>query len=318
VTGPTHGGTGSSISSMLVICTRNRPEDLENALQHVEATAPRLPVLVADASTSPALARVEELVKASEQSTLLTCRPGLARQRNQAMDWIRAQRPDIDVVHFIDDDCEPAPGYFEEIDAVFAARPEVAGVGGVLTNHPTPRFIGLKTMFRLYSATPGRVLSSGRSTMAHYQDDPPEHPERLSGGCMSYRLPLVDGIRFDDRLEGYSIGEDLYFSYAVSRRHPLAVTDKALMVHNASQVNRITKPELALERLRLAHRWVRENRQNGLRPSHFWLSVVGEVLMRVIGGAAERNRYEISEGLAIARAAAITLRSPLPASRDDG
>ncbi len=163
----------------------------------------------------------------STQSSLLTCAPGLARQRNQAIDWIRENQPDVEVVHFIDDDSEVSPSYFDEINAVFAREPKVAGVGGVLVNHPTPRYVKAKSLFRLYSDVPGRVLSSGQSTMAHYSDDVPTRPERLSGGCMSYRLSLIEGIRFDDRLEGYSIGEDLFFSYAVSRDlHPLAVAPK--------------------------------------------------------------------------------------------
>jgi GT2 family glycosyltransferase len=300
------------IVSMLVICTRNRPDDLTMALRWVAQSSSRPSVLVADASDPQVQEKIAGIVGGSSGCALLRCSPGLARQRNQALDWLRAERPDVEVVHFIDDDSQVSSHYFEEIERTFAADPELAGVGGVLTNHPTPRYVWLKQLFLLYSRVPGRVLSSGRSTMAHYADDIPERPDRLSGACMSYRLPLIEGVRFDDRLEGYSIGEDLFFSFAVSRRHPMAVAPRAAMVHNSSPVNRISKPELALERLRLVHRWVRENRDNGLRASHFWLSVVGEVLMRVLGGAAERNRLEMSEGMAIARAALVTLRSPLP------
>lgn len=303
----------SAIISMLVICTRNRPADLTNALAYVLKSSQMPAVLVADSSDDPVQVQIAAIVDAHPGCTLLRCTPGLARQRNQAIDWIRSHHPDVEVVHFIDDDSEVSSQYFAEIEATFSANGSLAGVGGVLTNHPSPRYVRLKRFFLLYSDTPGQVLSSGRSTMAHYVDDVPDRPERLSGGCMSYRLALIEGIRFDDRLEGYSIGEDLFFSFAVSRRHPLAVAAGAKMVHNSSPVNRITKPELALERLRLAHRWVRENRDNGLRVSHFWLSVIGEVLMRALGGAAERNRDEVAEGLSIARAALITLRSPLPA-----
>src|SRR6478609_6300782 len=73
------------ISSVLVICTRNRPSDLANALRYVHAASPDLSVLVADASTPPSLEDVRDVVAESAQSTLLTCAPGLARQRNQAI-----------------------------------------------------------------------------------------------------------------------------------------------------------------------------------------------------------------------------------------
>ncbi len=42
-----------SVNSVLVICTRNRPGDLANALRYVHEASPKLPVLVADASTVP-------------------------------------------------------------------------------------------------------------------------------------------------------------------------------------------------------------------------------------------------------------------------
>lgn len=39
----------------------------------------------------------------------------------------------MDIVHFINDDREVGPDYFRDLEAVFAERGDVAGVGGVIT-----------------------------------------------------------------------------------------------------------------------------------------------------------------------------------------
>jgi hypothetical protein len=55
--------------------------------------------------------------------------------------------------------------------------------------------------------------------------------EFLSGCNMAYRRAVLDELRFDERLSGYALGEDLAFSYAVSRRWRLVLTPAARLDH---------------------------------------------------------------------------------------
>lgn len=297
---------------LVVICTRNRPDDLAKALTAVDAVAPGIEVLVADSSDEAHVGHVREIVAARAAVTLLPCTPGLARQRNQALEWLITHRPGAEYVHFIDDDTELLPGYVDVVIDTFGSRPELAGVGGVVINQLRPRHVGAKRVFYLYGRTPGQVLPSGRSTIGHYEGDEATHPVWLPGCAMSYRTEYIQGRRFDDRLEGYSLGEDLYFSYALSHDHPLAIAPDARVIHHTSAANRLSRTRLAPVKIALLHRFVRENRAHGLRTSAFWWSVLGDALLKFIDGIARRDRDSVAEVGAIARGAWGTLRHPLP------
>jgi glycosyltransferase involved in cell wall biosynthesis len=298
---------------LVVICTRNRPDDLAKALAALDAVAPGIEVLVADSSDDAHAPDVRALVEVHDHVTLLTCRPGLARQRNQAMDWVRAHRPDTAYVHFIDDDTEVLPGYVDAITEVFESRPEVAGVGGVVLNQPRPRHVGTKRLFCLYSRNPGQVLPSGRVTIGHYEGDEATHPVWLPGCAMSYRTGAIAGRRFDDRLEGYSLGEDMYFSFALSHEHPLAIAPEARVLHHFSPQNRMSRTRLAPVKIALLHRFVRENRAHGMRLGAFWLAVVGDMVLKLADGVRRGDGDSVAEAGAIARGAWHTLGHPLPA-----
>jgi GT2 family glycosyltransferase len=299
---------------ILSICTRNRPVELASALEHVSRAAPDLEVLVADSSDEGTKPEIRGLVE-QHGGVLLDCTPGLARQRNQALAWIHRERPEMEIVHFIDDDTDVSASYFREVAEVFAQRPEVGGVGGVIVNQPLPRHVGIKAFFLLYSRTPGRVLRSGRISLGHYPSDPASRPQCLPGCCMSYRLAAVGDQQFDSRLEGYSWGEDLDFSFRLSQRHPLAIATAAHVVHKETATNRIGRARLASERLLISHRWVRENEDHGMRTWAWWWSWLGEVVLRGVDGVMGRDPGQLGEAVALLKGGGTVLRHPLPAER---
>ncbi len=205
------------------------------------------------------------------------------------------------------------PGYFDAITEAFAARPDLAGVGGVVLNQPRPRHIGTKRLFCLYSRTPGQVLPSGRVTIGHYEGDEATDPVWLPGCAMSYRTASIAGRSFDGRLEGYSLGEDMYFSFALSHDHALAIAPEARVLHHFSPQNRLSRTRLAPVKIALLHRFVRENRAHGMRVGAFWLAVLGDMVLKLADGTLRRDSDSVAEAGAIARGAWHTLRHPLPA-----
>lgn len=303
----------TGISQIVAICTRNRPDDLVQALAHVRAIDHEIEILVADASDEETRGQVVAAVGTTARCTLLDCRPGLARQRNQGLAWIRQHRPGVTVVHFIDDDTEVLPGYFGEITSAFDRDPDLAGVGGVVLDQDRPRHVRVKSLFFLYAERPGVVLPSGRTTIGHYEGDEAAAPEWLPGCAMSYRLPLVGDTAFDDRLEGYSYAEDMYFSYAVRAHHRLAIAPEARVVHRLSPQNRLSRTRLAHDRVALLHRFVRENKDRGMRTSAFWWSVLGDIVLKLVDGVAHADPDSVAESGALLRAAWHTLLRPLPA-----
>ncbi len=299
--------------SIVVICTRNRPDDLARALQLSQECSPDIPMLVADASDGGRDLAVQNLVAIYPSAILLSCTPGLARQRNQALEYLRELPLPPGVVHFIDDDTEPLPGYFQEVEAAFAREPDLGGVGGVIVGEQVPRFGRLKRLFRLSSSSAGVVLPSGKSTMPYFEDWVPTAPQRLPGCAMSYRMSHIDGLTFDNRLEGYSYGEDVVFSYALSERHPLLVEPRARVRHHLSPVNRQSRFQVARDGILLRHRFVRENERRGLSVGAFWWSVASDVALRLVKGVVTLDPNSLATARGMAAGAWDVVRRPLPA-----
>lgn len=300
------------MSSIVVICTRNRSSELISAFQDVRKASPDIEILVADASDEEHKPAVRSLVAGDTASVLLDCHPGLARQRNQALTWLVLHRPGTQIVHFIDDDTEPTPGYFEAIENAFEKDQRLGGVGGVILNQEFPRFQFVKVLFALYSSRPGVVLRSGRNTIGHYVGHEAVRAEWLPGCAMSYRLDAISGLEFDNRLEGYSLGEDLYFSYALSRTHSLTIAKDARAFHHLSPVNRQSAERIARDRIELLYRFVKENQDRGLKLTAFWWSVAGEILLRFMHGVVANDREAIAQARGCVTGAVNALRRPLP------
>jgi hypothetical protein len=301
---------------MVVICTRNRPDDLARALALSQECSPGIAMLVADASDEPHDVTVKDVASHFPTCELLFCAPGLARQRNQALDWVRRERPDIQVVHFIDDDTEPLTGYFAAIESVFAREPDVGGVGGVVVGEKPPRFLLIKRAVGLSSPKAGVVLASGQSTMPYIEEWLPSTPQRLPGCAMSYRLSHIAQLAFDNRLEGYSYGEDVYFSFALSETHRLAVEPRARVRHRLSPANRHSRAQMARDGLPVRHRFVRENRQRGLRLTSFWWSVAADIVMRGVKGVVTADGTSLAVARGMVRGTLDILRHPLPTRSD--
>ena len=67
--------------------------------------------------------------------------------------------------------------------------------------------------------------------------------ECLSGCNMAYRREVLDALSFDERLDGYALGEDLQFSYRVSRRWELVLTPEARLDHRHTGGGRPARDE---------------------------------------------------------------------------
>jgi glycosyltransferase involved in cell wall biosynthesis len=271
------------LTSCVVICTRDRPTDLERCIRSVVTERANAEIVVVDASSDD---RTLELsLTWTRQGAILhylrADRPGLARQRNQSIPFCHSL--DVDLVHFLDDDSEILPGYFEAIERRFTCDEGVAGVGGVLEDMPVEYHTHLKRLFLLWDPTPGRVLRSGRVVKGQFPDITTAYDVDFLLGCsMTYRLTALIQHRFEDRLEGRSLGEDARFGYQVSRSSRLIVEPLARCLHHESELNRAGEEVLAYERTILTFCWVREQRSNGMSLLLFTWSAVGDTLLRAV------------------------------------
>lgn len=270
------------VTSIVVICTKDRPEQVRSACTAVARARPSAHVLVYDASQTSQTREVCSSISQDFPSLKLIYdeaeRPGLARQRNDAVRHHVVGK--FDIVHFIDDDTIVHDGYFDALESVLSDNPSVAGVGGVSEEYIHVRLARLKRMFALDGGTPGRVFRSGRPTHGQVLNSIGQgNVDWLAGASMSWRTSVFASHRFDDRMVGRSLAEDLCFSYAVSRMHELRVVPSARCLHAQLGSGEGDPRELARERFATFERWVRENVDDGLSLRWFWWSVIGELLL---------------------------------------
>ena len=120
----------TTVDVSVVVCTRDRPDDLRRCLASVRMLDPApLEVVVVDQSSS-----TNEPEGMTGLIWLRTDEAGLSRARNRGLAAARAP-----VVAFIDDDCVVPPGWAGDVAEVFARRPEAALVfGEVRRANPSP------------------------------------------------------------------------------------------------------------------------------------------------------------------------------------
>ncbi|MFD1715631.1 glycosyltransferase [Amnibacterium flavum] len=119
----------------IIICSRNRPQMLEQALASVLRHSPaECEILVVDsASDGP---RTEEVSRAAGVSYVRADRPGLSIARNVGLET--STRP---LVLFTDDDCEATPDWIPTLLAHFE-DPQVASVTGRMLQEDEAAVVG--------------------------------------------------------------------------------------------------------------------------------------------------------------------------------
>jgi GT2 family glycosyltransferase len=193
----------------VIIATRGRPHDTEACLRSIEAqTEPPARIIVVD-QTTPAydLRAFPEVLHIHN-----TALSGLTAARNVGLDTIVLA--DTDVVFFADDDIEMDPRALECVRLAFEANPDAIGV----------------------QCLDAIAHEEGRLT-AFLRKGRIEVPV-LEGFGMSFRATLFATERFDERLRGYSFGEDWEFSHRARRYGVLLVAEGGIVHHHRSPLNR--------------------------------------------------------------------------------
>ncbi len=236
---------GPTIS--VVICTRNRVDDLRACLASIAVQRRRADeVVVVDASDGDAS---ERLVRAWQRDVprtrveVLRTAPGLTRQRNVGVDATSG-----DIVTFLDDDVVLGPSYLAAIVQLFQVDPHLGGAEGTVD---VPRLRGRRRLANAFRAlfamnSLGRRRGVKRSGFVTYDPWPrvARHVTCLVGCNMSFRREVFRRFRFDEWYDGYGLGEDMDFSYRVSRAYRLVQTPYARLVHRVSPVARDAVPRL--------------------------------------------------------------------------
>jgi cellulose synthase/poly-beta-1,6-N-acetylglucosamine synthase-like glycosyltransferase len=115
-----------SLSCTVIICTRDRPEQLDRCLAAVaRLTYPTYEVLVVD--NAPTTTETRDITKRWTAAYLLEPVQGLSRARNSG-----ARAASTDLVAYLDDDSIPEPEWLTHLAAEFATPAVMAAAGRIL------------------------------------------------------------------------------------------------------------------------------------------------------------------------------------------
>lgn len=164
----------------------------------------------------------------------------ISKARNIGAKEVRGE-----IVIFLDDDVIIGENYVEKILEVFDMYPNALGVQGTVINFDYSHLENsIKKVFYYWHAEIDkcRMLPSGKTTFAFFPNSiiPCEW---LFGLNVAYKKKVFDEFSFNEKLIGYSLGEDKEFSYKLYKKYPnsLFQTPYATVYHDASPTKNLDK-----------------------------------------------------------------------------
>jgi glycosyltransferase involved in cell wall biosynthesis len=211
----TPGANGTAV----IVSTRGRPDIVAALVRRLgEQTRPPEHIFIVATKADD----IAGLDQRQGNLTVRIGRPGSTFQRNDGLALAGAR---FSYIVFFDDDFVPSRFWLERMAAVFAARPDVAGLtGAVLADGTRTAGIGLDDAHTMVAR---RDASASLRGVLH---------ERFgygsNVGCnMAYRYAAIHDITFDERLPLYAWHEDSDFRGQVERRGLFVRADDLWGVH---------------------------------------------------------------------------------------
>jgi GT2 family glycosyltransferase len=115
---------------------------------------------------------------------------------------------------------------------------------------------------------------------------------------MSFRRSIFNEFRFDSKMEGYSLGEDVEFTFRLSRRYRLLVTPDAPVWHIRAESSRDHELSYAREQIMFRYRLVRSHPKE-LSVVAFGWCCFGEILQNLLYLSPTRMRRQFRRAVGI-------------------
>lgn len=196
--GEASGRTGTQPTVDLLVPTRDRHDCLRRSLPSWRANGVR--IILCDQSAHPFVADGVHVLHRPDIA-------GLPAARNALL-----AASDAEVVVFLDDDCEIAPGFVREVQRLAHSEPAIIAWGPVVEQ----RGRWMRRAHRiahLGAFHDDRRLIDGRRNQS---------ANALFGCCFAVRRTAALRVGFDARRPGYALGEDFDFFRRLTHAHPQA------------------------------------------------------------------------------------------------
>ncbi|MEK6825990.1 MAG: glycosyltransferase family A protein [Nanoarchaeota archaeon] len=236
----------------VVIPTYNRAKDLSVTLKNLLPFVKSLSeIIVVDQSNNDETKKVVDYLWKKYKNILYVYSkiPSITIARNLG---VRKLSRKCKLVCFIDDDVSVSEEYFDEILKVFNENPSARAASGYVPSPELLRMSLLEKMLRrlFYISYPEKDHARMIST---YGNTYPSHltkticVEWLPGVNMVYKRGVFKEQQFDEHLLGYTVAEDIDFSYRLYKKYPLSlfITPFATLMHRVSRVERTPTPRMS-------------------------------------------------------------------------
>jgi len=240
-------------SHVVVIATRNRIQEICNVLSslHGLTNSQEIEVLVVENSESiENIDRIRSYILQENlkfgKITIVSSKPGLPKARNTALDLISSE-----IVTFIDDDILLPTNYIEIMDRLFSSEPDLVGSSPFIAT-PTSSWMEPPTVEITDSkfSEPGQFSEWGINKWFSFPPLSNKRVNWLPGCAMTVRSKQAKKVGFSESLQngpagGYALGEDVDFSFRLSKLGNLMINHELSILHNLSPTNRVQEITLA-------------------------------------------------------------------------
>ena len=222
----------------IVIPTKNRPNDLFNAVKSIISQT-KIPnqLIVIDQSDSDKGKILVKSLNFPKKINLIYILDksinGLVAARENALKYIKNE-----IICFLEDDIELDKNYIKEIELAFNSNKNMLGCSGTIINSTSENFF-YRLFYRLTHVglftdrRPDIYYKLNRGILKYISSNV------INGGLSSWKKSVFNEFKFDT-LNNFHMLEDFEFSTRVSKKYPksLFIISKAKLYHYVSLVNR--------------------------------------------------------------------------------
>lgn len=227
----------------VIIPTYNRAEDLKKTLESLKLHLRDLrEIIVVDQSIDKKTLELVRKLNNKKVKYVYSKIPSITIARNLG---VKKTGKVTKIICFIDDDVSLSEDYFSEILKVFNNYKEAKGVAAYVPSQRLSQIsriekLLMKIFFLSFSDNNrARIISAYGNT---YPSKLSEiiNSQWLSGVNMVYKKSVFLEQKFDEALLGYTIAEDIDFSYRLSLKYSnsLFITPFASLIHRVSNIER--------------------------------------------------------------------------------
>jgi len=266
----------------IIIPTRNRENELTNLLQALVKIKTVIDEIIIVDSSDNIFQNLYQFSKL-KINYVQTDIKSAAIQRNIGMSLVKEN---CKLLAFLDDDVIPNKEYFNDLIYTLIKN-SATGVSGLAINSKKNENFSSKklaTIFRLIflldSKKQGIVLKSGVNVPVKFEGNTNKITRsQWLIGCALWDFQKIKEVRFDTRLFGQSLGEDVIFSLKASKSGSLLVNAEVYLEHTESMKERPNHFNFYRMWVRNRYYIVKEISTKKYQPAFHWCNFGKSILL---------------------------------------